>query len=117
MNSLLVKTKTAGAAIAAYRLLKHGSADNSVLQATAVSSTFGGVSGHTPVASGEKIDVELVGIAEVTLGGTVTRGALLTSDANGKGVAAAATNTVWGVAMASGVADDVISMLIAPGVM
>ena len=116
MNVLLIKTKTAGAAIEAYRLLTHGAADNAVVPA-AVSSTFDGVSGHMATANGEKIDVALAGIAEVQLGGTVTRGSMLTSDANGKAVVAVPTNTIWGVAQASGVANDVIPMLIAPGVM
>ena len=58
------------------------------------------------------VDVTLGGPAEVVLGGAVTRGQPLTSDANAAAVAAAPAAGVnaftSGFALASGVAGDVI---------
>ena len=58
----------------------------------------------------------LTGISRVVLGGTVTRGGLITSDANGKGVAIGAVagtnyNSI-GRALASGVSGDIIPVLL-----
>ena len=57
-------------------------------------------------------------IADVVLGGAVTRGDLLTSDANGAAItatAAAGTNIrVIGIALVSGVAGDIIPVLLNP---
>lgn len=56
------------------------------------------------------------GIAEVEYGGNVTRGDLLTSDANGKAIATTtAGNRIIGIAMASGVSGDIGLALINPG--
>ena len=68
---------------------------------------------------GQDMRVQLYGIAEVKLGGTVTRGGLITSDAGGDGVAAApaaGTNSgVIGRSMASGVSGDIIPVMLAIG--
>jgi Na+-translocating ferredoxin:NAD+ oxidoreductase RnfC subunit len=60
--------------------------------------------------------VVLDGIAEVKLGGTVTRGQRLTCDSASKAVAAAPSagvnNQIIGIALKSGVADDVIPVLL-----
>ncbi len=58
----------------------------------------------------------LLGISRVKAGGNITRGDLLTSDANGKAVAIGAVagtnyNSI-GRALASGVADDIIPVLL-----
>ena len=60
------------------------------------------------------------GPASVTFGGNVTRGAPLTADANGRAIAVAlpaeADTFIVGYAEVSGVAGDIASALIAPGV-
>lgn len=118
-TSGLEKSVKCTAAIATQFLIaKFGADDDTLSQATASTEDLVGVFQHTTTAAGQEIRVMLDGISRVKLGGTVTRGGLLTSDANGKAVAIGAvggTNyAVIGRAMASGVADDIIPVLIAP---
>lgn len=119
MNSLLQKSFKAGAAIAAYRIVKLGAADNVVVQAAAATDALIGVANEVGAASGERQDVVMLGIAEVEAGGTIARGNYVTSDADGKGVAAApatgVNNNVIGFALASAVAGDIFPVLLAPG--
>jgi hypothetical protein len=61
----------------------------------------------------------VVGLSKVVLGGTVAAGGALSSDANGKAVAAtvasgAFTTAVVGIALQAGVSGDLIRMLITP---
>lgn len=126
MNSLLAKTYEAGGAINPCRIVKMGSADGKVIQATDGSAAVIGVVDHAGIdtsvsyADGDRVDVHKVGIALVKLGGTVTRGAWLTSDANGKAVAVSivAGTPVYciGQAEISGVDGDVIPVDIRPTV-
>lgn len=118
-NLGLTKTFTATGAIPAYSLVKFGSNDGEVVAAAAATDKIIGVSTEIAAASGERCDVQVDDIAFVLLGGSVTRGDLLTSDANGAGVTAApaagANNRIIGIAMKSGASGDVIDVLIAPG--
>lgn len=118
-NPLLVKQYFAEAAIAANRIVKFGTTDDVVIQgAAATDSLIGVVEGVAP-AIGERCDVVLAGIAEVVLGGNVTRGGLVTSNATGQGVAAApaagTNNGVIGRALMTGVSGDIIKVLVNPG--
>lgn len=113
-NPGLIKTFVAGAAVAAYRIVKFGASDSAVLQAAASTDAPIGVTGILGAASGERVDVILSGVAEVEYGGTITRGALITADANGKAVAASAGNQIIGRAMVSGVSGDIGSVLLQP---
>jgi len=117
---LIVKTYSAGAAISGARLVKFGASDGVVVQAAAATDAIIGVHGTLDAASGADADVIHLGIAHVRLGGNVTRGALLTADANGKAVAAApaagANNRTIGFARQSGVADDIIEAFIVPSI-
>ena len=112
MNPILTKSYTAGAAIAASRFVKHGSYDGAAIQATDASAALLGVSEQLAAASGASVDVIKAGLAYLELGGTVTRGAVLIADANGKGVAATVTAGVTqyagAIAEVSGVAGDII---------
>ncbi len=120
MNATLTKTYAAGAAIAAYRFCKHGSADNAAIQGTDGSAPLLGVSEGIAAASGASVDIIKGGLALLELGGTVTRGNVLIPDANGKGVAASvvAGTLQYGGAIAevSGVAGDIIAVNVAPQV-
>ena len=119
-NEGLTKTLIAGAAVAARRVVKFGASDTAVLQAAAATDLSIGVS-DLGADSGDYCDVIVDGIALVEYGGNVTRGALLTADANGRAVAAApaagANARVIGVAMLGGVSGDIGSVRIAPSMM
>ena len=113
MNILMNKTYVAGAAIPANSIVKFGADDNTVIVATAVGDASIGVSLGFAAATDQRIDVLHFGLADVKLGvGGITRGAEVTSDASGQGVAAAATNRVVGVAFGGGVAGDIVPVMI-----
>ncbi len=114
-----VRSFVAEAAISANRVVTFGATDDNVLTAVAVTSTLIGiVEGVSPVL-GERVDVVMTGIADLQIGGSVTRGGYITVDAQGRGVAAApaagVNNNVIGVALQSGVSGDIIPVLISPG--
>lgn len=119
-NSIF-KSYKAEAAVTANRIVKFGTADNQVVQAAAVGDKSIGVTTALDTDIGDQCDVVKVGPAEVRLGGTVTRGDRLTSDANGKAVAAApgagTNNYIVAIADASGVLDDIIPCTVLPSVL
>lgn len=120
-NPVLTKSFTAEGAIGKFRIVKFGSGDGAVVQAAAATDALMGVADALGAESGRRADVIVQGVAEVEYGGNVTRGALLTADADGKAVAAApaagANCRVIGVAMVSGVSGDIGSVLVSPGSM
>ncbi len=109
---LLDKTYTAGGTINPYRLVKFGGSDTALLQAAAASDGLIGVAGQIGAASGEVIDVTLVGIGEVEAGGSITRGNSVTSDANGKAVVASDGNVIIGKALMSAASGDIVPLLL-----
>lgn len=104
-NVGLVKTLTAGAAISAYRIVKFGASDVAALQAAGPNDLSIGVADLGADAADDRIDIIMSGIAAVEYGGNVTRGQPLTSDANGKAVAA--TNRTYQVSVAGGSAGNI----------
>ena len=120
-NQVLAKNYTAGGAIPAFRIVKMGANDGEVLQAAAATDFLVGVNGELSPASGERVDIQKVGIARIEFGGTVTRGGPVTSDASGKAVAAApaagSNVRIIGFAEVSAVSGDIGDVLIAPGLM
>ena len=122
MNSILEKTYVAEAAINANRIVKFGAADGGVIQAAAAADLMIGVASKDFASViGERTDVMRFGIAQVKLGGAVTRGQPVTSDATGQGVVAApgagVNVRIIGFAETSGVIGDIIDVQIAPSVM
>lgn len=115
----LIKSFRAGAAIGPRTYVKFGATDQDVVPAAAAGDKIIGVSLELPADVGEPIDIALGGIPEVKFGGNVTRGDILTSDANGAAVTAApgagVVNRTGGVAMCSGVAGDIGATLFVPG--
>lgn len=115
------KSLAAQSAVAAFLILKPGTADMTVVPAAAATDLLIGTADSLDKAAGEMVDLDLRPIAEVKLGGSVTRGQPITSNAAGKGVAAApaagSNVRIIGFAAKSGVADDVIPYFRAPGVM
>jgi hypothetical protein len=118
---ILIRNFTAGAGgVAQYRIVRLGAADGEVVAATAVGDTLLGVSVQPGTAAqGQRVDVAVAGVVEVSAGGTVTRGAYLTTNASGQAVAAAPSagvnNGIVGIALASAVSGDVIPCLLAQG--
>lgn len=111
MSSLNVTLPfTATAAVVGRRILKHGATDGTTIQATAATEDFLGVSDSQGAAVGTVCDVHVTGPAPVEYGGPVTRGARLTSDAQGRAIAAAPaagqTVEIVGRALVSGVLGD-----------
>src|SRR5258707_200161 len=123
MANIIVFAKSffSGGAIAPNSIVKAGANDYDVLQAAAVSDAFLGITTEAASIAAERVDVIMGGIADLKINGTVTRGALLTSDASGLGVAAAPSagtnNRIIGTAITSGVAGDVIPVLVQLGIM
>ncbi len=137
-TSGIEKSVKCGAPITtAFTIAKFDADDDTMVVATSSSDELIGIFQHTTSAAGEEVRIMLTGISRLKLGGTVTRGQLITSDANGQGVAAtqhthtentAATYTqnattqsasavrVIGKALASGVAGDIIPVLLAQGI-
>lgn len=111
-NPLLDKTFQAGGTVLPYRLLKFGASDTQLIQASAATDGLLGVCGQVGAATGEAVEATLIGIGEVTLGGTVTRGQRLTADSQGRAIPAADGDVVAGVALKSGVLADVVPLLL-----
>lgn len=114
-NPGLIKTYDAEATVAPYRIVKFGAADYGVVQGAAAADLLIGVSNIIGAENaGDPCDVVKSGIAKVEYGGTITRGAALTTNASGQAVAAVATNQVIGYAEISGVSGDIGAVMIAP---
>lgn len=116
----LITNFNAGAEVLPYRIVKFGSSDKTAVQAAAATDASIGVADQMGAASaGDPLDVIRSGIAEVEFGGNVTRGQPLTSDADGKAVAAApaagASVRIIGHAEVSGVDGDIGSVHLSPG--
>ena len=86
------------------------SADYTVALATAADTELVGLLQNKP-ESGVAAQVRRVGISKAVLGGTVTAGSRLTSDANGKTVAATSGQRYGAIALEGGDSGDTISVL------
>jgi hypothetical protein len=118
-GALFPTTYRAGAAIVASRILKRGADADSVIHNTAATIVSLGISEEAQATIGKPVRVahrpgELVRVAA---GAAIALDALLTSDANGRAVTAAATNQYVAVArQAAAVLDDLILCEIRYGV-
>lgn len=125
LNRLLTVNYKAGATINPYRIVKFGADDQTVIQAAGATDALIGISdnvGYDPTKTNNrypqaKVDVTICGVAQVLYGGTVTAGALLTSDATGRAIVASALSGLRtiGFALAAGVVGDIGSVLIFAG--
>lgn len=88
-NLQLAKNYVADVAIPPFRIVKPGTADDRIALATASSDFMIGTSTDIAAAVGERCDVQLAEIAFVEAGAAFTRGTAITSDAVGRGIAAA----------------------------
>ncbi len=71
-----------------------------------------GVIQNEPDAQGKATTVGISGVSKVLAGGTVAAGELVASDSAGEAVAAATGDNIAGVAMASAVDGDIMSVLL-----
>lgn len=115
-NPILTKSYVAGGAIGPNRVVKFSASGTVVLSAAAADLSIGVTRPQITGATGDRMDVVLEGIADTICGGVVTRGNAVTSDANGAIVNAVAGNRGIGVALESGVAGDIVPVLISAGV-
>ena len=99
---------TASGAIPAFRVTKMTS-DTARALATASTDAIAGVSTEVDTVDTARVDVVEDGPHMVQLGGTVTRGDLLTAGAEGKAVKCLPGGHYFGKAKQSGVLTDVIS--------
>lgn len=102
-----------------HRLVRIGAADNGVVVATDDTQEIIGVIDKVPRVAGGSVGIQTGGIARVELGGTVARNARITAGALGRAVdytdpGAAATNHSAGVALESGVVNEIIRFTISP---
>lgn len=115
-NSLVAQS-----AVAPFLIVKPGTADFSAVPAAAATDLLLGTADSLSKDTGEMVDLDLRPIAEVRLGGPISRGQPITSNAAGKGVVAApaagSNVRIIGFAAKSGVGEDVIPYFRALGVM
>ena len=113
--------KCTAAIATAFTIGKFGADDDTMSLATAATDLLIGVFQHTTANAGDEVRFMIEGVTRVKIGGAVTRGNPLTSDASGQGVAAApaagSNARIIGIALASGASGDIISMLLSPSVM
>jgi len=117
----LIKNFRAAVAIPAYTIVKFGVSDVLVTPTVAAGDASIGITGELAADVGERCDVHMSDIADVRLGGPVTRGDPLTSDVQGRAILAApgsgAKVRTIGFALASGVLGDVAPARLVPGMM
>lgn len=121
MQILLNTNYVAQGAIAAFRIVKPGTSDRTLVQAAASTDALIGVMESVAPDDGERCDAIRVGIARVEFGGTVAAGDPITADANGRGIkaapAAGSNVRIVGFAEVAAVSGDIADVLLAPGVM
>lgn len=110
------RTFTAESAVEGYRIVKPGASGGAVKATAATDLLLGTSATQEDCPTGGLLNMALGPLPKVVLGGTVGAGVAITSNAAGKGVAAAAGNRIIGFAEIAGVADDVITYIRAPGV-
>ncbi len=116
------KNFVAAGAIAHRRLLAFNATDGQVAQATGPTDRPAGVADFPGGAlATERVDVIQLGPAEVEAGGTILPGASITSDANGRAIAAAPAAGVnaftWGYTETGAVAGDIVRIFAQRGIM
>lgn len=74
-----------------------------------------GVLQDKPAAAGRSGAVRYNGVTKIKLGGSVTAGNAIVSDANGDGVTTASSDTNYmGIALESGASGEIVAMLLQP---
>lgn len=95
-----------------YLIVKPGSGENDIAVASAASDELLGVLQNDPVQYQEAA-VMIDGTTKVIAGGSISKGAMITTDSNGKAIATTtAGNKVIGIAIEDADANDVFEMAI-----
>jgi hypothetical protein len=118
VNDLLTKTFTAGAIINECRFVKIGAADGLVIEAVDAAVAIIGVSPNKVTASGDRIDVQILGIGKVRCDGTPARGTTLIATTGGKGAAIGAVTTgqfTGGILLTTAADEDIKDVILTPG--
>lgn len=105
----------AESAIEAFRFVKTGTAEKSVVPATAGTDAIVGVTvDDCGTTAGNAVTIQIANTIKVTAGGAVSAGAFVTAGADGKAVATTtAGDTVRGIALTEATADgQVIEVLL-----
>lgn len=123
MTTPLIKSYEASAIVSPRRIVAFSdvAASSKVAMAATALVPAIGVSGALGAALGEMCDTVLSGATQLELGGTVTAGGPLMSDATGRGIAAvataSATRRVIAFALEPGVVGDIIWVHVAPSLL
>ncbi|NEW96924.1 DUF2190 domain-containing protein [Rhodopseudomonas sp. BR0G17] len=121
MSAELIKSFVADAAIRGYRICAFHASKQAAIEGASNTAALIGVSTSTGAKAAGVVDIIQSGLGEVTLGGNVGRGALVTSDDQGRAVVvpapavAAKTVRTIGQVQASGVEGDIVPIVLAPG--
>lgn len=111
-----IKAFNAGEELKARRFVKFSSNDNDVVYADDANSMVLGVTTEVDTAQDKNVDVQMDGLAEVELGGAVTRGQRLVPSTDGVAVAAStikgSVQNTCAIALKSGVTGDEIPIKI-----
>ena len=114
-TDIMSKSAKCTAAVAtAFTIAKFGEDDDTLDVASAATNKLLGIFQSTTTAAGDVVRIMMIGISRCKLGGTVTRGDPITSDASAKGIAATSGQSIVGFAMASGVSGDIIPVFLVP---
>lgn len=118
---IVTKNLRAGAAIAAYTIVKPDVTAGQVVTGAAAADKVIGVSTDVPAAAAERCDVIMLGEAKVIAGAAFAAGDLLISDAAGRAIVAAAvagTNvrTIGFAREAASALGDIVEIIVQPGV-
>jgi hypothetical protein len=120
MIPTFIRAYEASAAIAPYTIVRFSEAATTsrVAAASAAGQPIIGTTGKLgATAAGQMVDITLAGLGAVQLGGPVSAGDMLTSDANGKAIVTTTQgNHVIGKAHQPGVAGDIIDYFGTAGV-
>lgn len=115
-SDTLIKTFRAPVAIAGYTIVTFAVGINAVETADAVGDALIGITTSIGSQDNGRCDVIMAGVSEVKIGGNVSKGDVLTTDASGHAITATqATDRVIGLAMADAIANDIAPILVAQG--
>jgi hypothetical protein len=108
-----------GAAINPYRLVKIGASNGLVIEAVDAAAAIIGVSRNRVVTvTGDRIPIQINGIAKVRIDGTPARGTVITATTAGKGAAigaGTANQYVAGTILQTAADEDLCDVLLNPG--
>lgn len=116
-----IKAHTAAAAIRGNRIVAFHASKQAAIEGASNTAALIGVATLPGAADGGVVDVVQHGLTEVVLGGNVDRGALVTSDDQGRAVAlpapavAAKTVRTIGQIQLSGVEGDIVPIIVSAG--